>query len=114
MRFGRGWADIYDLRVFRRWLKRNFPRRTPRIFISEFVLPTDKPNWQFNFYLSRTSQARWLRAALRITRRDPRVYSFGYLGLFDEAARPDDQQVRWGLLDPDGMPKPAFDAFRRG
>jgi hypothetical protein len=111
---GRGWADIYDLRVLHGWLHRYFRKRTPRVFISEFVLPTDHENWQFNFFLSQRSQARWLRASLRIARRDKRVYSFGYLGLLDQATRPDGRQVRWGLINPDGTPKPAFDAFRRG
>jgi hypothetical protein len=111
---GRGWADIYDLRVLHGWLHRYFRHHTPRVFVSEFVLPTDHENWQFNFFLSQRQQVRWLRAALRIARRDKRLFSFGYLGLFDEAARPDGRQVRWGLLNPDGTPKPAFDVFRRG
>ncbi len=73
---GRGWADIYDLRVFRRWLKRNFPRQTPRIFISEFVLPTDKQNWQF-ILLSRTRRRDGCVRRSGSPARS-RVYSFGY------------------------------------
>jgi len=111
---GRGFADIYDLEVFAGWLDRYLGRRRLKIFISEFVLPTDRQNYLFNFHLSRSAQARWMRAALRITRRNPRVYTFGYLGLFDQAWRPDELQVRWGLIDGAGIRKPAFDAFKRG
>jgi hypothetical protein len=111
---GRGWADIYDLPSLSGWIDRYLGRHKLRIFISEFALPTDRENWQFNFFLTRAAQARWMAAALRICRRDRRVYSFGYLGLYDEARRTDDRQVRWGLIDDTGMRKPAFDAFRGG
>jgi len=111
---GRGFADLYDLDVFGGWLDRYLKRRKLRVFISEFVLPTYKENWQFNFHLTRAAQASWLADALRVARRDRRIYTFGYLGLYNETARADDRQVRWGLVDPDGSPKPAFDVFRRG
>ena len=80
----------------------------------EFSLPTDHANHEFNFYLTRNAQASWLRSALRITRRYSRIYTFGYLGLTDDALRPDGLQVERGLIDRSGRRKPAYDSFKRG
>ena len=116
---GRGYADFSDLDSLARWMDRNLRRRDLggrplRIFISEFSLPTEHVNFEFNFHVSRTTQASWLASALRITRRYSRIYTFGYLGLYDDALRPDGQQVERGLLDRGGLRKPAYEAFRRG
>jgi hypothetical protein len=69
---------------------------------------------EFNFHVTRATQARWIADAMRVTRRWPRIYTFGYLGLYDDPARPDGQQVERGLMQLDGTPKPAYDAFKRG
>ena len=116
---GRGYADFSDLDSLTRWIDRNLRRRERggrplRIFISEFSLPTDHANFEFNFYVSSKTQASWLASALRITRRYSRIYTFGYLGLYDDAPRADGLQVERGLLDRVGGRKPAYEAFRRG
>ena len=64
--------------------------------------------------MSRKTQASWLASALRITRRYSRIYTFGYLGLYDDALQADGQQVERGLIDREGRHKPAYGAFRRG
>ncbi len=89
-------------------------QRRPRLFLSELSLPTDHANDTFNFFVSRDVQAAWIGRALRITRSWRRIYSFGYLGLFDPPAQADGQQVDAGLIDRNGVRKPAFDAFKRG
>jgi hypothetical protein len=55
-----------------------------------------------------SSQASRLRAALRLARRDPDVYSLSYDGLYDEETR------RTGLIDIEGTKRPAYNVFRRG
>jgi hypothetical protein len=64
--------------------------------------------------MTRELQASWITDALRETRRWPRIYTFGYLGLYDDALRADGRQVERGLLERDGRPKPAYEAFKRG
>jgi len=118
-KLGSGYADFSDLDVLVRALDRAMKRsprgqRRLRVFISEFALPTDSRNWQFNFYVSRDIQADWIRRALRIVRPWKRIYTFGYLGLYDEGPRPANDQARWGLIDEDGRHKPAYSAFRDG
>ncbi len=84
------------------------------MFLSEISLPTDHANFEFNFFLTRATQAAWLSSALRIARRCPRIYTFGYLGLYDDPLRSDGLQVERGLVDRQGVRKPAFNAFKRG
>ena len=101
-----GWLDRY-LRI---------PgRRAPlRLFLSEWVLQTDKPGYEVSLYVTGRTAATWTRDALRITRRDKRIYTFGWLQLYDDPPREDEQQLRYGLLDADGRPKPAYATFRDG
>jgi hypothetical protein len=84
------------------------------VFISEVSFPTKHANFVFNFFLGEGAQASWLRRALRITRRLRRVYTFGYLGLYDPPIRPDGLQAEWGLIERSGRRKPSFWVFQRG
>lgn len=111
---GDGYADFNDLDQLAKVLDRNLRRRGLKIFISEFVLPTDHPNWEFNFYLDRRTQADWISRALRITRSYSRIYTFGYLGLYDPPERPNGDQTEWGLIQRDGTRKPSYAAFKNG
>jgi hypothetical protein len=117
---GNGYADFSELRTLMRWLDRAMRRarepkqRRLRIFISEFSLPTDHSNHEFNFYVTRETQADWLSKALHIVRNDRRLYTFGYLGLYDDEPRPGGDQVDRGLITLDGTRKPGYEAFKRG
>ncbi len=114
---GSGYADFSDLDNLAKVLDRAY-RRAPRkqrhmkLFLSEYSLPTDHANFEFNFYVTQEKQASWLKQALRITRRYKRIYTLGYLGLYDDATRDDGQQVERGLLNRDGERKPAYAAYR--
>ena len=113
-----GHADFSDLDTLARWLDQRGYRdrrgRPLRLFLSELSIPTDHANFEFNFWVTRETQARWLRAALRITRRWRRIYTLGYLGLYDDPPRPDGREVNRGLITFDGRKKPAFRAFLEG
>jgi hypothetical protein len=116
---GHGLADMSDIDQFIGWLDKRWHgskpgRRRLRVFISEFSLPTRHQNFEFNFFLSEGTQAGWLRRALHITRRLRRIYTFGYLGLYDDALRADGMQVERGLIERSGRRKPAFGVFKRG
>jgi hypothetical protein len=113
-----GFADFSELDALARWLDRLGYRtrkgRKLRLFLSEFTLPTDHANHEFNFWVTHETQAKWIRAALRITRRWRRIHTFGYLGLHDQPPRADGLEVNWGLIDRHGRKKPAYLAFKRG
>ena len=109
-------ADFSDLDtlvgVLDRYQRRG--RSRLRLFLSEFFFPTDHANWEFAFHVSRRVQATWLSDALRITRRWSRIYSLGWLGLYDDPPRPRGDEVNRGLIDIQGRRKPAFYAFKNG
>ena len=56
-------------------------------------------------------QAAWVKAALKATKADKSVYTFGYRGLVDDSGTP---TAFRGLLDADGTKRPAFNAFKSG
>jgi hypothetical protein len=116
---GRGFADFGDLDTLAGWLDRDLAGAKPgggrlKLFLSEITFPTDHANFEFNFWVSRERQALWLADALRATRAWSRIYTFGYLGLYDDPLRPDGLQVERGLIERDGTRKLAYDAFKRG
>jgi hypothetical protein len=114
-----GFADFSDLDTLGGWVDRYLSRagrnrQRLRLFLSEFFIPTDHPNREFNFYVTRPTQASWLRSALRITRRSSRIYTLGWFRLYDDPARPQKDEVNRGLIDLDGNRKPAYATFRDG
>jgi hypothetical protein len=114
-----GSADFSDLDLFAKWLDRyidrpRHKRKHTRIFVSEFFLPTDHFGAEATFYVSRRTAAQWTSAALRITRHDKRIYSFGWFKLYDEPPNPSGDEATYGLLDANGKRKPAYSAYKRG
>jgi hypothetical protein len=101
-----------DLRRAYRGRYRQFRRRGPRLWLSEFTISSDRGNHEFGFYVSRSEQARWLRAAYRIARTSPFVASLGWIGLLDEPASQTDG-VTTGLMTYEGERKPAYFAYKR-
>lgn len=113
-----GTADMSDLDVFVPWIDRwlhrgNRNRRLP-LFISEYTAPTDVPSFEFPYHVSRATQAQWLTAGLRIARSWSRIYTFGWYLLQDAPPRADGQETRDGLIDAQGVRKPAYYAYKRG
>lgn len=116
--FRPGNADFSDLDALWGWLGRYGYRdssgKRPRIFISEWLLPTEHPNHEFNFWVTRAVQARWLSDALRIVRRTSWIHTLGWFSLYDDPPSPAGDEVNRGLIDFHGHRKPSFYAFRDG
>jgi hypothetical protein len=115
----RGVRDFSDLDTLHRELRRiyrgeyrRFRRRGPKLWISEFTISSDRGNHDFNYYVTRPQQARWLATAYRVARRTPWIAALGWFNLMDEPP-----SVPWGLttglLTWDGQQKPAYHAYRR-
>jgi hypothetical protein len=119
---GFGFADFSDLDTLARWVDRYLGRgpggRRLKLYLSEFTIPTDHANFEFNFYATRAKAATWLRSALRITRRWPRIYTLAWIGLYDDSPNGPNgahgDEVHRGLLDWTGAKKPAYGAFKEG
>ena len=106
---GEGFRDISDLDVFQRQLRRTYGKRA-RFWLSEFLVLSDRGSDQFRMSVSRTGQARWLRAAYRIADDLDSVAGLGWLSLLDERERTGSSN--WGLLTADGQRKPSYGAYR--
>jgi hypothetical protein len=115
---GFGFADFSDLDTLARWVDRYLGRGPGggrlKLFLSEYTIPTDHANHEFNFYVRRRTAASWLSSALRIARRWPRIYTLGWIGLYDEKPNARGDEVRRGLLDWTGAKKPAYRAYKEG
>ncbi len=110
----RGTADFSDLDDYLPWIKRWQQRKGRngklRVFVSEYTAPTDLTSYEFNFHVTRKLQAKWLRAAWTIAKRE-RLYGLGWIGLYD-ITRSDGAESRTGLIDAKGVKKPAYHVFK--
>jgi hypothetical protein len=116
--YGPGLADFSDLddlaKAVTKYLAKPRNKKRLRLFLSEYQLPTDHANYEFSFHLTRDTQARFIKSALRITRRWSEIYTLGYHRLRDDPPRPDGLEVNRGLIDTTGVKKPGYYAFRNG
>jgi hypothetical protein len=109
-----GYRDMSDIDTFGREIDKLYRRPKDRplpLWLSEFLVQSDRGSRVFATFVSRQQQARWLTAAYRIAddqRR--RVVGLGWLDLLDEPAVP--QNALWGLLTYDLRPKPSFFAMQ--
>jgi hypothetical protein len=102
-----GEVQFSDLHELAGWLDHYIKRGLP-LFLSEFTIPT-RPDQEFPFYVDPGVAAKWTRDALRLSRHWKRIYSFGWIHLYD------DPPVSYGgLLTVRGKPKPDYYAFEHG
>jgi hypothetical protein len=109
-----GFVDFSDLDVLVRHLDRHLarsPRQRMPLFLSEWTIPTARGDSEFNFFVRPTTQARWISRALRIARGWNRIYTLGWIHLYDD---PPGRGSTGGLLDHRGRRKPGYFAFRSG
>jgi hypothetical protein len=106
-----GYYDFSDLGRLWQLVNRKLARRGQdiKLFLSEFAIPT-APDFEFPFYVSRATQARWITDAWRIVRSSPFIYSLGWVEPFDGTPAGNTK----GLLTAQGKPKPGYYAFKRG
>ncbi len=107
----KGLIDISDVDTLHGLLRRAYPSRTPKLWLSEFSI-ADKKNRAFDFAVSRSEQARWLTAAYRLADSQSYVAGLGWYTLTDEPPSVKGA-ITNGLLTAKGQEKPAFQAYRR-
>jgi hypothetical protein len=111
-------VDFSDLARFGRQVDRNLGRpgkRHIRLFLSEFTIPTDLPDAEFNFHVTRAVQSRWITDAFRVAKQIG-AYGLGWIHLYDDPPDPTHQHgvVQGGLIDATGAKKPGYFAFQKG
>jgi hypothetical protein len=114
-----GVADFCDLDVVVKYIDRYLSRsgrnksKLP-LFMSEYFVPTDHANEEFNYWVSKRTAANWLKAGLEITRSWGRIHTLGWFRLEDDAPNGMGTEVNRGLLTHTGAKKPAYYAFKNG
>jgi len=108
-----GLRDFSDLDTLVREVRRVYRKRNrrPKLWLSEFTVPSDRGSWAFSYYVSREKQAEWVSAAYRIAHRTPYIAGLGWWTLLD--APETANSLTNGLMTQLGQPKPAFEAYKR-
>jgi len=83
-------------------------KRHPKLFIAEWTVPT-AIDLDFNFYVDKPVQAKWIADSLRIGRQLKSIYAIGWIHLFDEPPSSPS-----GLIETDGVKKPGYYAWKDG
>ena len=117
--FTNGNYDFSDLDTMESQLHRiyghsypsKFRRHGPRIWISEFTIQADHGSNDFNFFVSKAAQGRWISAAFREANKTNYIAGVGWLGLLDEPVAPFNRTT--GLLTFGLQKKPAYFAYKR-
>jgi hypothetical protein len=113
-----GMADFGDLDRLAVWIDRSLGSRPNgkkiKLWLGEYFIPTDHQNAEFGWWVTRATQASWLRSALRIVRRWDRIATLNWLSLRDDPPNAAGNQTNRGLIDAQGRRKPAFGVFKRG
>ncbi len=102
---------VRDVHASYRKLRR-FRKRGPKLWLSEFTVSSDRANRAFNFGVSRTEQAKWLKGAFSVADHTKGVAALGWFNLIDEDPSVSNG-LTTGLLAYDGTPKPVFKVYRR-
>jgi hypothetical protein len=85
---------------------------TPKLWLSEFGISSNKPNRAFDYYVSPTVQAHWVTAAFKLADSVPYVAGLGWYDLLDEPSSTPENLTE-GLMSENGVPKPAFNAYAK-
>ena len=102
-----GEVQFSDLPRLAGWVDKYLHKGLP-LFLSEFTIPTKLDN-QFNFSVPADDAGKWVTDALRLSRRWHRIYSLGWVNVYD-----DPPLTYGGLLTATGVPKPTYKAFMDG
>jgi hypothetical protein len=107
-------VDFSDLKRFSHFLDQQFSRHL-KIFLSEWTIPTDREDRDFNYFVSQATQAHWIAAGFRLARHFNRISTLGWIFLHDGDPDPSGRPVvQGGLIQADGTHKPGYDAFKNG
>lgn len=105
--------DMSDLDTFTREIDRAYKgvRKGPvPLWLSEFMIQSDRSSFAFATHVSREAQAAWLKSGFRIADKlGERVSGIGWFSFADQPPGP--ESANWGLVTSSGERKPAYEAF---
>lgn len=105
--------DICDVDTLVREVRAAYAVRgiRPKLWLGEFSISSDRKNRAFSFYVSRDSQAKWVKAAYQLAHDVPYIRGLGWFSLLDEP-KSVSNGLTTGLMEYEGRRKPAYWAYR--
>jgi hypothetical protein len=103
----RGRVEFSDLGRLLKALDKVYKRPKLKLFLSEWGVPTGFDQDQ-QFRVKKKEAVKWVKAAMKIVRKQRRIYTLGWVIPVDTARNPQ------GLLDRSLRPKPTYFAFKNG
>ncbi len=88
-----------------------YRKDTPRLWLSEYTVSSDRNDRAFGFHVNREEQAVWLDQAYRILDDNDYIYSVGWFKLIDQPLSVEGG-LTTGLMTHEGERKPSFEAYR--
>lgn len=104
----RGTVTFSDLKRLTKVLDKSFPGQRLKLFLAEWGVPSGFKDQDLGYKLSNKEAAKWLNTAFKLVRGYKRIYTIGWVHLFDNPRN------SVGLLTKSGARKPIYKVYRKG
>jgi hypothetical protein len=104
----RGTVDFSDLGRLTKALDKAFKGKRLKLFLSEWGVPSPGRDQDLLLKVAPKKAVQWVNAAMKIVRKNRRIYTLGWSVPVDTARNPQ------GLLDTSLRPKGMYNAFKNG
>lgn len=103
----RGTVTFSDLQRLVKVLDKTFRPKRLKLFLAEWGVPNAFKDKDLGYGLSTKEGNRWIKTAFRLTRTYKRIYTLGWVHLFDNPRN------STGLLSQDGVRKPTYKTYKK-
>jgi hypothetical protein len=101
-------VDFSDLNRLTKALDKAFKGKRLKLFLSEWGVPSPGRDQDLLLKVAPKKANQWVKAAMKIVRKSPRIYTLGWSVPVDTARNPQ------GLLDSSLRPKGMYNVFKKG
>ena len=103
----RGTVTFSDLKRLVKVLDKSFPGQRLKLFLAEWGVPSGFKDKDLGYGLKQKEANLWINTAFRLTRTFKRIYSLGWVHLFDNARN------STGLMTRSGVRKPSYKVYKK-
>ncbi len=103
----RGTVTFNDLKRLTKVLDKSFPGQRLKLFLAEWGVPSGFKDKDLGYGLKQKETNRWINTAFRLTRTFKRIYSLGWVHLFDNTRN------STGLMTMEGQRKPSYKVYKK-
>lgn len=103
----RGTVTFSDLQRLVKVLDKTFKGQHLKLFLAEWGVPSGFKDLDLGYGLKQKEANRWINTAFRLTRTFKRIYSLGWVHLFDNPRN------STGLLTQSGQRKPTYKTYKK-